>query len=252
MAPLIIPGFQVAEPDNDSITGLVISSTGTEKSGKTDWALRGTPGPLAYIGVSEEDSEFLVDQFAEGKRVLKKFISFPTGRIEVSASKSTYRKLWKQFEDAYYESLKVKELRTLVADNATTIWDLRQLAEFGKLSQNNKYGYGPCNADMKSVITAAKQSGKNVIFIHRSKKQYKGENWDGKSYERKGYGDMDFDCPVVLAHSKDKGGNFKVKVIDCKYDHSIEGQEWDVVEDGMGFAELAEEIFPEKDGRLWR
>jgi hypothetical protein len=115
------------------------------------------------------------------------------------------------------------------------VWELRRLSKFGKLTQVPPVLYAQCNAEMSLLIAAARNSDKNVIWIHRMKPEWedyktdKGQTASRRTghMERVGYRDIGYEVMsnlMVYRGDLDKKGwptaqsqgSFQVKILDCR------------------------------------
>lgn len=273
-------GFYI--PDATQIPRLVVSSSAHEKAGKTHWALT-APGPVAAISF-DTGTKNLVKKFIReyGKTILLKVFDAPS---EVEGDKKTAAKLWDEFAKTCRLFLKEPSIRTLVVDTATEAWQLLRLARFGKLTQVMPQHYVEANADFRELVKSLyEREDLNVVWIHKVKKEYKGQksggdgkdSWTGK-YERDGFGDMDYIADVNLTHyweearkvdetgNPDSRGGFTQKVFGLKVGtcrdnmvgaagESLEsrwGQGADPDYNMCDFPSLARMVFPGTPSKYW-
>lgn len=241
-------GFELA--DSKITPRLIVAADGREKSGKTHFALSG-PGPIAVLN-RDMGLEGVVQKFADTKRVWVKNYTFR--EEEGDKAKST----WEDTKEAYYDSLHSKDLRTIVMDTGTDMWELLRLARFGKLTQVLPHHYGPVNAEFRSMVNAAYDHGKNVIILHKMKKEYVDEKWNGR-WERSGFStighlvQVNIRCgrdviPVEEREDPDELG-FWVRVRDCRQNPSAAGE---LLEDVLcSFPYLATTVFPDSSVEDW-
>ena len=90
------------------------------------------------------------------------------------------------------------------------------MARFGKLSQVMPHQYGPVNAEWRRLIRKAYDSDVNLILLHKMKKKYVNDKWNG-SYERSGFADIGFLAQCNAEVSRDaETGEFRCHVIDSR------------------------------------
>ena len=177
---------------------LIIASSGQDKSGKTHWAIATAPEPVYHI-ITDPNGYYIAQKI---KRELGREIYVHKLDYSRSLGKPDAAKLWNQFEAAYDEALKQPK-GTLVVDTATEAYELKRLEHFGKLTQVMPHNYMEVNTYFKDKLRQAYESQLTVVFIHKMKKEYKGDgNWTG-DYERAGWGDMPFEVQVNVRHYYD-------------------------------------------------
>lgn len=249
MAIKSLPKFQsfsklAAEPK----PVLSVCSYGHEKRGKTYWALS-APGPVAVIS-SDAGTEATVRLWERaGKDVLLfRHIVPPSGQ-----SIDAYEKAWDKVSQALYEAMDSDYFRTIVIDTATEMWELLRLARFGRLSQVMPHHYGPVNAEFRSLINKAVNSGKNTVWIHKVRKVYKTnkngvDSWTGE-WERSGFSDFGYIIDLVIENDIAEG-EFAVRVSDSRYRTAhVNGREY---RGFLGlFPSLALELRPETSWEDW-
>lgn len=247
-------GFTV--PDDSAAFSLSVCSTGMEKKGKTHFAFT-APKPLVCIA-SDTGTAAVARQFkTQDKRIASlEYRVPPTGQ-----ARAEYEKEWLKMEKSLNAVLLNKNIRSLVCDTWTEMWEMLRLARFGKLTQVMPMQYGPVNNEMRDIVKSlVDRPDLNVVFIHKMKKEYKTNKagidaWSGK-WERAGFNDMGYLSDIVIQHFFDPGdedGNgreFGVKVLDSRYNTAnIVGNEYRG--DLCNFAMLASDCFPTTDLSYW-
>src|SRR4030042_1922186 len=124
---LLKSGFKKADPTVRK--RLILSVMGREKSGKTHFALT-APAPIVMFGI-DMGCEHVVKKFLNDGKVI-----LDSPEIEVPNA-SDYKDLdklcqvasdeWKKFLSAFELVLRNPEVRTIVLDTATELWDLLRL-----------------------------------------------------------------------------------------------------------------------------
>lgn len=237
----MIQGFNKV---SDKITPRLIASvSGLEKQGKSSFALS-APGPLLYFNL-DYGLEGVAGKYAGDKDIYVKEYRF---RRNDTADK--YNTLWCNFTTDYYSALKSKA-RTVVLDTATEVWELLRLTRFGKLTQVMPHHYGPVNAEYMSLIREGYSYNKNVILLHKLKKQYVNDSFNGK-YERAGFTNTGFLVQSNLEVFRDGlDGEFYLKVLDCRQNSMLGGMEFPLSDEFSGFRFLAQLIFPDSTEEDW-
>lgn len=246
-------GYVIPEPSEDY--RVFAMTQGPEKCGKTDWALRHAPGPIAVASL-DTGTKMIVD-----KHIAKhdKEIYLWQGKVPPEGlTGAAYDKAWGEFFKQHEATLACKNIRTYVWDTGTDIWELYRLKRFGKLTQVKPYHYGPVNADFRSLVKDMYEDRKdlNFIAIHKNKKQYvskdgKDGQWNGK-YERAGFDDFRYLADICLEHYYDQG--FGVRVIrndGVGARQSADLADLELEEDNCSFFWLATNMFPDVDPDYW-
>lgn len=212
-------GFTAAK-DRHSAPRLIMSVAGLEKQGKTHFALT-APGPIAMFS-TDIGEEGVVEKFIDEKEIYLMSID----RVDEDAAEQAPTE-FERFRKAYKEMLRGKEVRTIVVDTATEIWELLRMARFGRLTQVMPYQYGPVNAEYRALIRDAYNYDKNLILLHKMKAQYINDKRTGE-YERAGFSDTGFLVQInsqIYRYSPDDGGDFVLWVRDCRQNPDLAGQE---------------------------
>jgi hypothetical protein len=270
-------GFTV--PSMSVVDRLVVSVTAPEKAGKTHWSLT-APGPIAMV-TTDTGSEEIVRKFLKANP--KKEIYVNPFSVPEKVSKSDideYKKGWVRMQNVIEALCADKCFRTLVGDTGTEIWELCRLAAFGKLGQVLPQHYVAVNSEFREIVKMLyARPDLNVIFLHKTKKQYvKGkddkDSWNGK-WERSGFGDLPYLVDVNLdlkfagkktaAEIKEleaqnvsepelsapwKGADrFSMSIADCRQNPDVSGEVFRG--DMCSFPWLAGMVFPESDPMYW-
>ncbi len=220
---------------------LIINVTGKEKSGKTNMALT-APGPIILFDF-DYGLEGVVSKFAGLKKVYTS--EFRISEIAVGRFESE----WLRFVKEFKASLLEKEVRTVIVDTGTELWELIRLARFGKLTQVMPQHYGPINAEMRGLIRDVYSSNKNLVILHKMSQVYIN-NQPTKDYAMAGFKDIPYSVQVnCLTWREDGGGDFHCEVVDCRQSSEMAGV--DLVEDMANFPTLASMIFPDTSMEDW-
>lgn len=237
---LIDAGF--APPSDQQYRRLVIATVGEaspatpsgEKSGKTTWALGG-PQPVFVIGTDTGTDEIARKKRAEGMEIYCDLIETPEIANDASPKQRAqiYEPIWEKAKDAITMVINNPEIRTLVVDTASELWEMCRLARFGKLAQVMPTDYGPVNAEFRELIKRCYDREDLVsVWTHKNKKEYmakttsKGtvDSWTGK-WERAGFGDT--------------GSLVDVNGVNYFYRRESRGEDGSVIVDrGFGFRVL--------------
>lgn len=223
---------------------IIMSISGLEKQGKTHFSLT-APGPIAFFS-TDIGEEGVVGKFTKDKEI---FIMNIDKIDDDSANQAPAE--FSRFKAAYLAILRGKEVRTIIIDTATEIWELLRMARFGRLTQVMPYMYGPVNAEYRALIREAYNWDKNLILIHKMKAQYINDKKTGE-FERSGFSDTGFLVQVntqIYRYSPADGGEFVLWIKDCRQNPDLAGEE---MEGPMAnFQMLASSILPDVDIKEW-
>ena len=200
---------------------IILSLSGLEKQGKTHFSLT-APGPIAMFS-TDIGEEGVVDKFTDDKDV---YVMDVARLGEESAEKAPAE--YERFHTAYIELLRGDDVRTIVFDTATEVWELLRIARFGRLTQVMPYQYGPVNAEYRHLIREAYNYDKNLILLHKMKPQYVNDKRTGE-YERAGFGDTGFLVQInaqIYRYAPEDGGEFVLWVKDCRQNPDMAGEEY--------------------------
>jgi len=128
---------------------------------------------------------------------------------------------WEQMKRAFIACCKSPQVRSIVWDTATEVWELIRLARFGKLAQVLPVQYGPVNAEMRGLIRTAYDSNKNFVMLHKMKAEYINDRRTGK-YERAGFGDSEYLVQVNLRTTYDpEERTFGIEILNCRQNMTL-------------------------------
>lgn len=239
---------------------LAISLDALEKSGKTHWALFTPPGPIAVVMADEGTEHVMHKAKAEGKQiagVLDILYKDPVtkGKSQANeAMQAEWQAKWRYFVQGTEALAADSTIKTVVRDTETAIWQLCQLAHFGRLTQIPQHLRTECNAAyLRTFRILYARKDLNIILIHQTKKEYKpnskGENdWTG-GYERDGMNKIGFGVDLALVAGWDG-------IRRCFYTHvpphqatrfgpELAGRYWYGEESGFGYLGMA--LFPDTE-----
>jgi hypothetical protein len=227
--------FKLAKPSIKH--RLVMSVEGPEKEGKTHFALT-APGPISFQDI-DIGTEGVIDKFIAHKEI-------HLAEYELPSDQPGAVREWNQLKNDFEITLGSTAVRSAILDNATEAWDLVRLAKLGKLTQVMPHLYTQVNAEFRKLIRLAYKSDTNLILLHKKKKMYVNEQWNGK-YERSGFADIGYLVQVMVeCYKQDK--KFYLRVLACRQNPEIEGL---VIED-PSFAKLGIAVFPDTKLADWQ
>lgn len=243
-----IAGFELLTLDSIP-NRLIVCIEGLEKDGKTWWWCT-APGPSFCFNM-DLSTKNTARLFTGNKIALKDY--FPANR-----SQDAHVKVIEQFDTDLDKVIKVPDFRTIVIDNATTLWHNLRMAEFGKVTQVMPHQYTLVNTIMQTWLNKLNNCGKNIIYTHRLDKEYKKmpgdkqDSWTG-AYERKGYGKIGFEVQVIVRvfsrWDHQTGINFISRVEKSALNGYLAGKEY--MNADSNFQSLAIDLLPEVDPALW-
>lgn len=200
---------------------VIISVAGMDKEGKTHFSLTSTP-PIAYFSI-DIGEEGVLSKFASSKTI------YPND-FHVPLEKKDAEKEWERFNRAYHASLESKQIRSIVIDTWTEIWELARMAEFGKVDQVMPYMYGPINRQMRQLIRSAfKHKGTNLILLQKMRPVYINDKRT-KDYEPAGFNDTKYlvqaNLQVWREESVDGGkAPFHLYIRNCRQNPDLAGMD---------------------------
>jgi hypothetical protein len=125
---------------------LILALDGKEKSGKTHFSLT-APDPIAYFAI-DMGHEGVVRKFVDGevasKIILRADKKIKVPDISVYDKKTDSLKIdataaWEKMRNAYKAACASPDIKTVVVDTATEMWELLRLARLGKVAQVKPY-----------------------------------------------------------------------------------------------------------------
>lgn len=227
------------EADGEPKRRLLVSVRGLEKTGKTHFSLT-APGPIAFFDL-DMGTEGVVSKFqALGKKILLNKVTPDMAETE-----------WPRFKEAFRAALASRQIKTIVWDTETEVWELVRLCKFGKLTQVMPYHYGPVNNEYRKLLRETYDSGKNLILLHKMKPKYIDDKRT-REYERAGFNDIGFIAQVnaiVYRDPTDEGGEFNLEILDCRQNSDAAGEV--LLGEMASFPYLASLAFPDTNPGDW-
>lgn len=230
----------------DDIPRMVLSLCGRNSSGKTHFAL-GSPQPIAWFAI-DPGLEGTVNKFINCNldiSVGEYYFDIREGNMEEWAA--TYDEL----ETDLYEAIYSNHFRTIVIDRYDLHYDLIRLARFGKLTGISQFKYPEIYKELRAIINAVTQkTEKNLILLSGMDKKRHPEVidgvteqvWDGVSYARKGWKDVEEAVQVVTEITLDDEGRF-LSVYKCRQKDELRSEQIK----NPSFMKLARKAFPDVD-----
>lgn len=210
------------------------------KGGKTHFSIMTTPEPVAYLNFDKSFEDVVSKAIKSGRKIYPKWyqVNSPSARpyvgvainstenkLRMEQEQSAYKNLFDTFLADYEQLLRHPQIRTVVVDNTTVLYNIVQIAQFGRLSNNNKFQYQTVNQDMKQLIDMAGRSDKNVIFTARAGKVYVGDNWNGE-LSADGWKGLPYEVQAELQTWRGGDGKFYGRIITSSHDPLLVNREF--------------------------
>jgi hypothetical protein len=230
-------GFESADQVVQPRTSLTLAVNALEKCGKTRFLLT-CPKPIALINFDRDiEPAMLADLGVSPAEDLW----IKTVEVDDTEAEDIWRKQWEDVKAAYRASLDMPQIATVCVDTADQMYELSRLANFGRLAKVPPFKYSVVNTELKLLIKEANRRGKNVIWTHRLKKEYKqnkkGEDsWSGL-YVPSGWSAAQFELAASVKLYKDDDG-YNLEVVSSGIRQTeCEGEV--LLNDDVNFAQLA-------------
>lgn len=244
---------------------LSLCTTARERKGKTGFSLT-APGPIGFVALDRNAENVAIKAQQLGKTI--QFADFTRGKYAapiVGAPQPNFHvNRWKSINETLLMFAGDSAIRSIVIDTGTQLYEDIRMALLGKLTQVMPHQYGAVNDELRKLIQTLNTSGKHLIVTHKLDKEYKNDKWDGKSYERKGWKDLSYQCQINLRHEcemvKESDPDmieqgrlirpqFCTIIEDCNQNPMLKGLE--LYDADSTFLELAMRVYPEADPELF-
>jgi hypothetical protein len=229
---------------------LIVRSWGLDKTGKNHFGFT-APGPIFGQYFDPGGIEGVADKFQAGevegyaaKEIMSRTYRFQKATMDQAHAIEVRDEFIEDYEFA------LTQARTVQWDE-TEVWELFRWAEFGGESDAPK-NYGLLNARYRSLIQAAYDAGVNLQLIQKVKEKW-GAAKNGKGlaptgeYEPTGFKEANYVVQANLEHSWNADDQFSVKVVNCRQNMTISGQEFP----GLDWPTLGCLVFPKSDESDW-
>ena len=230
---------------------MIASVKGEERHGKTEFGLT-APGPIAAFPIDNNTPEMIQ------KRMVGKKIRIPDVNLMYSLTDDpdVWKASWEAYKEHYTEAVDDKEIRTIMTDTATEMYNLSRLALLGKLKEVPSRFYDDVNAEWKALLGMAYASDKNFIFVHQLKDVYKGKDRTGERTAA-GWGQMgykvqlDLLCWRDLEYRDEETGSqgFGISIINCTQNETLAGTF--LQEPENNWVELGKLVYPGTTDEDW-
>jgi hypothetical protein len=183
-----IPGLEKSDfgPPPTPKNRLIWSVFGETKTGKSSFVLSGKE-PIAVCDLDVR-LERVIDGYIDGslnngipKTIQSMRVQLPkVDPMSRKKDESVLREaniIWDRFLNNYDAALKSSLLpggiATIGVDTGTELFDLRLLAEFGRLMAINPRDRGGANAEFVEVMRRGEQYDASVVWLHHAKEEWK-------------------------------------------------------------------------------
>lgn len=205
---------------------LVMRVGGLEKNGKTHFALT-APAPIAVVDM-DRGLEGVVEKFADAKDIyIKSFRNMPV------KTREDHEQKWDAFLKCHDMVLGDPDIRTVIWDTDTELWEMARLAYFGRLTQVKPHHYSDVNSMIRKLIDDFFDSEKNLVSICQYKKQYVKKSkdsddgaWNGQ-YEPAGFKGFPYIAQVNIRMRlgvEDKIVIPRAEIRNCRQNMSLVGE----------------------------
>lgn len=250
---LLLQQFQPLNLTQPLKRSIIVSAEGLEKHGKTTF-MGSMPEPLIIFttdmaGIRRAN---LTERFPH-----KDIRLVTLNDVDMSSHPDTIKDQAKSAVDDFKRQWRValSAGRSVGIDNASDLWLLFRLAEFGRVKIESKtFGseYDGINADFTNIIRQAYKHSVNVCLLHQvnAQRDERGKIVAG-SYSRKGFRHMGpLVDELVSIYRTDDDGKFMLRVIESGFNASLRNQEWEVSAD-VAFIDYALKVFPRSTPDQW-
>jgi hypothetical protein len=155
---------------------------GETKTGKSSFALTGAQNPVVLFDLDKRiEGVEAIDRLKEQDLLAVYPVNFPKvdpmSRRMDEAVKKAANVEWDKWLEHYDMCLKSSEIeggvRRIVIDTATELFDLRLMAEFGRLMGINPRDRGGANAEFMDVMRRPEKYNASVVWLHHAKDEWK-------------------------------------------------------------------------------
>ena len=233
-------GFKLAEAKKPS--RLMINVEAFQKTGKTSFIMT-APKPILYMNFDKSSEEDMGGRLAGQPIYIKNY--WPA-----SSEQDACKKTIDEFHSNYRDALSTASIRTIAIDTGSELWEMKRMADFGKLTQVMPIQYSRANMWYRALFNDALQCNKNIIITHKLKKEYMDNDWSGK-YEAQGFSQVPYLVHVSVRLSREEKPPylFRLSVNECTQNALIKGMELtsdprDLALNMVTFPWLAINVFP--------
>lgn len=256
--PINVPGFQAVPESSNPY--LKLCTEAMHRCGKTDFALRTTPEPILVVATDANTAH--VATKIKAIRKCEMIINTDFVFKNPFMTQAQCMELWERFKRLYFDTILKAQVRTIVIDTGSDLWELTRQAEFGRLEKVPQFAYGNANNPWRQMVNAC--TDKNLIITHKL------ANYGPSKVGRKGMEEVAYLSHAVIRHfraapeyveaeqissivldNEPGSGQFGLKILDSSHDPSLAGTVL-LGDDNCTFVEVATTIFPKTKPKDWR
>jgi hypothetical protein len=197
---------------------IIMAVCAMEKCGKTTFGLS-APGPTGYFNFDRKVESAVLEMLGIGESDLY----IREIRVNGTDPQDKHQAEWEEVHAAFLWMLSSDNIRTIVVDTESEMWELARMAAFGKLTQVMPYQYTMLNSMYKNMLDQCDKHNKNVIFLRKMKKQYKNDVWSGR-YEPSGFAKLKDIVQVNAEMYIDDDDGFTFEVINNAFQAQMNHQ----------------------------
>jgi len=241
-------GYKTATKDNFDYTPRIICIVGgLPKHGKSTFALT-APKKIAYMNFDKASEEDVLMYNASEDILFKNY--WPAGHEQ-----QDYMDIWDEFAKDYRTLLRADDIRTIVWDTGTELWNVLRMAFLGKLTKVMPHNYVEVNSEYRRLLDDAQHSKKNLIIPQKLKAEYVEGQTTG-NYEISGFSESKYVVQVVTQIKREltEGGvpYFVLKVVDSSKNlMDCLNVELSSLDDACNFQMLGLTVMPETNEEDW-
>jgi hypothetical protein len=255
---------------------LWIGSEGLKRTGKTDFMLRTTPGPVGHINIdlgTDDVEEKMVVQLGRDDLYFLD-IPLPATR-DIAALRPVCEEAYIKIHEGITDLCASGAIRTLCVDTGDAVWRILRIAEQGAVKGVAQSKYDVVNAMMTNLMMTPQNHGIHFICSHKlgqvwAEKEYVSQGevrkiraWTGE-YEREGFQHTQYIFRVNIRHESrpmrvynkatkrmedGQGLEFGFRILDCTANPDITGMElWG---DEATFPGLGVLVYPDTELEDW-
>lgn len=236
---------------------MIIRSWGQDKTGKNHFGYTG-PGPIfgQYLdpGGHEGVAEKFINGEIDGTPRQIQAVQYRFDKTDMSQDQAV------ALRDEFITDFEVAiQAGRLIQWDETETWELFRWAEFGGESDAPK-NYGALNARYRKLIQAAYDAGCNLQLIQKVKERWAtGPGGKGLAptgiFEPMGFKECNYVVQINLEHSWSKEDGFGIKVVNCRQNATLNGEEFSHVEkeeSRLDWSTLGQMVFPSSSSEDWQ
>lgn len=254
------PGFTDNIHADDA---LALAIFGEQGSGKTRFACT-APDPIGFIPLDRKTRKTVERWMKEfDKKIIMPKADFirvgnamQLAKMDEREAKKHYRQHVDAIKEAAFRMYDIPEVRTVVIDTGTQLWEDMLFAEYGRSQRIMPRDRGPANQEMIDFLNF--MSGKHLILTHKAQEIWKNDKPTGKN-RLQGFPHLGYHVNVIaeLQNNPTKtlndSGCFIMNVSMCQDNPEIQGPNGKelLLDEEINFQMLAMKIYPESEWEQW-